>query len=488
MLYLCTKQQIMIEHPHDLVKQLFFEWKGCQPQKLDALPLSGSDRRYFRLSADNESVIAVFNSDIKENKAFLAFSKSFADVNLSVPKILAQSKNELVYLQEDLGDITLFAHLSEVRKKNGWTNSLTELYKKVLSSLPAFQLCKGVDYNLCYPRSAFDLQSMKWDLSYFKYYFLKLAKIPFDEQLLENDFDTFTNFLLEAKSDFFLYRDFQSRNIMLKNNEIFFIDYQGGRKGALQYDLASLLWDAKANIPNDVRQELLNYYLDLLEKQIPVDRKRFTNYYYGYVLVRIMQALGAYGFRGFYERKTHFLQSIPFALNNLQWILDNIDIPVDIPVLKSLLKELANSEDLRNLSSDNKKLVVRVSSFSYKRTIPIDPSGNGGGFVFDCRGLPNPGREKKYRAFTGKDQCVIDYFAEHPVIEEFIAHAKNIVDISAKNYIERDFASLMISFGCTGGQHRSVFCAEAMAKYLRNKYNVNIELKHIEQELKAKVQ
>ena len=279
-----------------------------------------------------------------------------------------------------------------------------EAYRKVVAVLPRFQVEAGrdLDYSVCYPCGSFDRQSIAWDLNYFKYYFLRLAAIPFNEQALENDFGKLTDFLLSAPHDYFLYRDFQSRNVMLRNGEPYFVDYQGGRKGALQYDIASLLFDAKADLPPELREQLLEHYLEQLGKFIAVNREEFLRYYYAYVYVRIMQALGAYGFRGFYERKTHFLQSVPFALKNLRWLLHNVKLPIELPTLMGAFQSMLASEKLHGLAAEAQKLAVRIFSFSFHQGMPKDESGNGGGFVFDGRSLPNPGREERFKLLTGQ--------------------------------------------------------------------------------------
>jgi hypothetical protein len=325
---------------------------------------------------------------------------------------------------------------------------------------------------------------MMWDLNYFKYYFLKLAGIPFDEQALEDDYKQFTDYLMQAKSDYFLYRDFQSRNIMVKDESIYFIDYQGSRKGALQYDLASLLFDAKANIPQPVREELLEHYLGILKNYIQIDETEFRAYYTGFVIIRIMQAMGAYGFRGFYEQKAHFLASIPYALDNMKFVLENYSLPIELPTLLPLLKALTKSEKLREIGIP--KLNVTINSFSFKRGIPVDESGHGGGHVFDCRALPNPGRLEKYRNLTGKDMSVIKFLENEADVELFFRNCSSITEQSIRNYITRGFESLNINFGCTGGQHRSVYMAEQLAKHLKNKYDIKVILRHREQELNAK--
>lgn len=451
----------------------------------EMLPSSGSYRKYCRMRSISRSVIGAVNDDVKENRAFLSFTDHFRSKGLPVPEVYTVSNDKKKYLLEDLGDVTLFDFLSQTRQTDIFPETLISAYEKVLHELPKLQVLAGkdLDYSVCYPRPAFDKQSMMWDLNYFKYYFLKLAQVPFDEQALEDDFQTFSDYLLSADSDFFLYRDFQSRNVMLKNDQVFFIDYQGGRRGALQYDLASLLYDGKADIPQDVRVRLFRFYLEELKKYLPVDEAQFTAYFRGFVLIRIMQAMGAYGFRGFYEKKEHFLKSIPFALKNLEFLLADLKMPVYLPELVKVLGQLVHSPVLREIGHEKKNLTVRITSFSFKKGIPDDPSGNGGGFVFDCRALNNPGRYPEYQNLTGKDPEVIRFIENSGDTEVFLNAAKTLVSQSVKTYLERGFNHLSVSFGCTGGQHRSVYSAEKMAGFLRNNFPVNVVLSHHEQQL-----
>ncbi|MGE5357127.1 MAG: phosphotransferase [Deltaproteobacteria bacterium] len=471
-----------------LVK-LFTEWANEKPFKITPLPQSGSNRKYYRIRSSQKIAIGVDSSDHKENLAYVEFTNHFLKFGLNVPVIYSLDLVNGVYLLEDLGDITLFSYLTEKRNDDKFPAKIRNIYKKVLEHLPEFQIkaANKFPYECCYPRSEFDNQSMKWDLNYFKYYFLKLAQIDFDEQALENDFQTFIDYLLKAPRDYFLYRDFQSRNIMLSGEKIFFIDFQGGRKGALQYDVASLLYDAKAAIPFEIREELLDHYINILKKYIVIDPVEFRSLYYGYVLIRIMQAMGAYGFRGFYEKKAHFLASIPYALQNMKEVLSMIDLPVRLPTLIPVLKKLTESERLLEIGTNRKKLKVSLNSFSYKRGIPVDESGHGGGFAFDCRALDNPGRYEQYKKHTGKDLRVIEFLKKDEDVQRFIYHVTQIIEISLDNYLERDFSNLMINFGCTGGQHRSVFMAEYFAEYIRNKYNVNVALRHRELEMKEEI-
>jgi aminoglycoside/choline kinase family phosphotransferase len=471
--------------PTEYVSTLFENWSQEAVTGISPLPPSGSDRQYYRISGRKTTAIGAHNPDKKENIAFVKFSRHFHQKGLPVPEIYAEELDDDVYLLQDLGDTTLFGYLSQARSGKEFPDELLTLYRRVLEQLPRFQVVAGVDlnYSVCYPRARFDKQSMLWDLNYFKYYFLKLAKIPFDEQLLEDDFQRFTDYLLETNCEYFLYRDFQSRNVMIHQGEPHFIDYQGGRKGALQYDVASLLYDAKADIPQTVRTELLQHYIEQLQHFTSIDEREFTDYYYGYVLIRLMQAMGAYGFRGFYEKKAHFLQSVPYALENLAWLLENVNLPVTIPALLRVLHLLADSDDLKRLGN-HPPLQVRINSFSYKRGIPVDESGHGGGYVFDCRALPNPGRYPEYQDVTGKDAVVVKFFEKEPEVARFLETIYQLVDQSVKNYQFRTFTNLMVSFGCTGGQHRSVYCAEQLAKHLRETFDVTVTLRHIEQEMK----
>ena len=468
----------MTNHTEDL-KALFFNTFNQQVERINLLEASGSNRKYYRIQAGAFSVIGAYNKDFKENRAFLAFSRYFLEKGIAVPAIYAENLEKDIYLQSDLGNETLYNRLCGLRNSSAcFPEAIIPLYKQALDGLIEMQLLgnEDFDYSLCYPRDAFDKQSIAWDLNYFKYYFLKLARIPFDEDLLEKDFSTFTHFLLEADSDFFLYRDFQSRNILLHENKLYFIDYQGGRKGALQYDVAALLYDAKADIPQIIREELLNYYVEQLQKKLPEQAKSFKNYFYGFVLIRIMQAMGSYGFRGFYERKQHFLQSIPYALKNLDYVLSHMQFPIEIPHLLDVLSQLIHSETLQQYAKP--KLTVSIHSFSFKKEQPADLTGNGGGFVFDCRCLPNPGREEQYRSLTGKDAAVIAYLEKEESVKQYFEHAKHLVDLAIENYIERGFENLSISFGCTGGQHRSVYFAEKMQHYINQNYTVGTRVRH----------
>jgi aminoglycoside/choline kinase family phosphotransferase len=476
----------------DIVKTLFeqrFHVPATSVQPLQG-ELSGSGRKLFRLTRDAQSAIGVIYNVREENVAFLEFSRHFRLHGLPVPEIYAEALEQGAYLEEDLGDTTLFQFLAKNRTAVSIAPEAVEIYRKVLSVLPRFQVEAGRDlnYKVCYPRASFDRQSIAWDLNYFKYYFLRLAGIPFNEQVLEDDFGRLTKFLLSAGHDYFLYRDFQSRNIMLRDGQPYFLDYQGGRQGALQYDVASLLFDAKADLPAEVRQKLLDHYVGALGNYVKLDPSAFMQHYYAFVYIRIMQALGAYGFRGFYERKIHFLQSVPYALKNLRWLLHNVELPIALPTLMDAFHSMLHSEKLQSLAPDASAangLVVRIFSFSFHRGWPKDETGNGGGFVFDGRNLPNPGREERFKALTGRDTPVIEFLNQQESVHQFLASVFSLVDASVAEYQRRGFKNLMVSFGCTGGQHRSVFLAEQLARRLRERNGMQVELRHRELENSA---
>lgn len=473
----------------DVLKQLFERHFHVPADRIEPLQgqLGGSGRGIIRLENGKLSAIGILYAVREENVAFIEFSRHFRRHGLPVPEIYAEDLSQGAYLEQDFGDTTLFEFLSEHRNGLDIGSEAISAYRRVVEVLPRFQIEAGRDlnYKVCYPRASFDQQSIAWDLNYFKYYFLRLAGIAFNEQALETDFGRLTKFLLSAPREYFLYRDFQSRNIMLQENQPYFLDYQGGRKGALQYDIASLLYDAKADLTPELRQQLLDHYLDSVGKFIELDRAAFMQFYYPYVYIRIMQAMGAYGFRGFYERKEHFLQSVPYALKNIRWLLHNVELPIALPTLMEAFKSMVASDKLQALTAETRhsdKLTVRIFSFSFHRGLPQDATGNGGGFVFDGRSLPNPGREERFKSLTGKDAPVIEYLNQQESVHQFLASANSLVDASVQTYQRRGFKNLMVSFGCTGGQHRSVYLAEALAKHLRATNGVEVLVHHREQE------
>jgi aminoglycoside/choline kinase family phosphotransferase len=470
----------------DVLKRLFEQHFKAPADEVKPLQgqLGGSGRAILRLIGGGKRAIGILYPVREENVAFLEFSRHFRRKGLPVSEIYAEDLSQGAYLEEDLGDTTLFAYLSAHRKGDEIEPEAIEAYRKVVAVLPRFQVEAGRDlnYKVCYPRASFDRQSIAWDLNYFKYYFLRLAGVSFNEQALEADFGRLTKFLLVANRDYFLYRDFQSRNVMLRDGRPFFLDYQGGRKGALQYDIASLLYDGKADLTPELRQSLLDYYLVCLGGFIDLSRDAFMEHYYAYVYVRILQALGAYGFRGFYERKAHFLQSVPYALKNLRWLAEHVRLPIALPALLEALDGIAASEKLRSLAAPEGGLTVRIFSFSFHREAPKDETGNGGGFVFDARSLPNPGREERFRMQTGKDAPVMEYLQHQESVRQFLANAQALVDESVSAYRRRGFSDLMVSFGCTGGQHRSVYLAEQLANHLRGNSGVHVVVRHVEME------
>lgn len=476
-----TENTQMVE---SAIQSLFLHW-AHQPAAIVApLAANGSNRRYWRLASNEFKCIAAFNDDVRENEAFIYYSRTLLAKGIRVPEVYAVSDDRRIYLQQDLGDTTLYTYLYDRRRNGGgFDSNVLALYEQVLTDLAHIQLAgRDMDFSFAYPRAEFDRQSMQWDLNYFKYYFLKLKYIPFDEQLLERDFQTLIDYLLSADCNYFLYRDFQSRNIMLHESQPYYIDFQGGRRGAAQYDVASLLYSAKSDFPEPIRQHLLSHYIRTLSHLQPIDQHQFLNHFYAYVLIRIMQAMGAYGYRGYFERKDYFLQSIPLAVNNLRLVIENHPLPISLPHLEQVWQRIVQSQLSQSEQPTPQHLTVTVGSFSYKKGLPVDPSGNGGGFIFDCRALPNPGRYEAYRQFTGKDLPVIEFLRDDPAVEQFLAHIQSVVGASVSKYLERNFTSLMVYFGCTGGQHRSVYCAERLAKWLSDNYDCQVIIKHREQD------
>lgn len=451
--------------------------------QIKELPSSGSNRIYFRVYFSDQkhnSILASFNPEVSENIAHFSFTLHFRTKRFNVPEIYAKDSSYRYFLLQDLGDINLFSKLKDLDKKQ-----ILKTYKGVIDHLLKFQVegINGIDLDVAYPVKEFSIENVMWDLNYFKYYFIKTHNIIFDELKLENDFKTFAKFLLSAKSEFFLYRDFQSRNIMLAEDEPWFIDFQGGRKGPLQYDLVSLLYQAKANLDDDIKEELLDYYLKSLSEISPNDSSEFTKYYDAFIYFRTMQVMGAYGFRGKIERKGHFLQSIPFVLASLKKLLRSKPLLINVPELISVLNQTSEITEYAIPEKKSKKLVVSISSFSFKKLgIPVDMSGNGGGFIFDCRFLPNPGRYKELKDFTGLEAPVIEFLKEKKEMDSFLTNCFKLSKDSISNYVERGFNNLQINFGCTGGKHRSVYSAEWMSRQLREyfKDEISTELRHLQ--------
>jgi len=477
-------EQTLIEKQ---LAELFINWCGKAPNIILPIPPSASYRRYFRLANDSHTAIGAYNSDLLENKAFLELSAHFRKKSLPVPEIYGASKDLSIYLQQDLGDLTLFDFIYPYRNRNSaFTPEMKQAYLDTLDALIDLQIkgFKDLDFSVCYPSEAFDKQSMMWDCNYFKYNFLKFLQIDFDQHALEEDFNNLTEFLLQAGNQYFMHRDCQARNIMLFNNRVYFIDYQGGRKGPLQYDLASLLYQARSNLTEDLREEFLHYYLGKVSKILPdFDPTLFRHYYDGFVLLRCMQLLGAYGFRGLYERKQHFINSIPLAAANFIEIANRVNKNFSIPSILAVAESITGSKWLPvdKKKAENASLKVMIYSFSYRKGIPKFESEHGGGFVFDCRALQNPGRLEAYKYLNGLDKPVADFLKAQSQAEEWLSYIFELTDRSVEEYLERDFNTLTVAFGCTGGQHRSVFCAEELANHLSYKYGIKFEINHSEQ-------
>ena len=460
---------------------LYKKYTGNEPTSIDELPSSGSNRRYFRLHGP-ETLIGVIGTCLPENQTFIYLDEHFGKKGLPVPKVVAVSDDGMSYLQTDLGDTLLFNAIEKGRKTRAFSNEERDLLIKTIRLLPDVQFkgAVGLDFNRCYPSPQFDRRNIMWDLNYFKYCFLKATGLEFDEDKLENDFEALAQVLMRSQSSTFMYRDFQSRNVMIKDGEPNLIDFQGGRRGPFYYDVASFLWQAKAGFPQSLRNELIGQYIDALRKYKPVDENYFHEQLRHFVLFRIMQVLGAYGFRGYFEKKPHFMQSVPFAIANLRELLAK-DFP-EYPYLTAMLWRLVNLKQFQD-DMQKRQLTVRVMSFAYKKGIPNDPSGNGGGYVFDCRAVNNPGKYERYKPFNGLDEKVIQFLEDDGEILTFLDHCYALVDASVKRYMERGFTNLMVSFGCTGGQHRSVYSAQHLAERLNKKFNVKVELVHREQNI-----
>lgn len=479
------------------VSQLYKSWSGAEPVQVDVIQQSGSDRRYFRLhGADGETVIGTHGLNVPENEAFIYFAEQFTEKGLQVPQILTVSEDKTVYLQQDFGDESLMNILEE----KGFVPEVYALFKESLRQLARLQVLgdEGLDYSRCLTNKEFGRQAIKADLFYFKYYFLDALQKPYDKQALGDDFDAISSYLTHTEYKYFMFRDFQSRNILTQqtvggdaNGSVHFIDFQGGMKGAPQYDVASMLWQARANLPDEWKAGLLEDYLDSFEDVVgaKIDRDVFKTQYNGYVLIRLLQVLGAYGFRGLFERKAQFLTSIPQALKNLKWFIENNNLGIAVPEFKRVLQLCVSDEIVQRFipiqADENTPLTVNVCSFSYRKGVPVDSSLHGGGFVFDCRGIDNPGRHVEYKEIHGRDKPVMEYLERQTRMHDFLNSVFDIVDISVEEYIKRGFDHLTVNFGCTGGQHRSVYAADALARHLRNKYKVKIELCHREQELKG---
>jgi aminoglycoside/choline kinase family phosphotransferase len=462
----------------DELNRLYRTCTGAHAQKITELPSSGSGRRYFRLTGKT-GLIGVYGTSTEENEAFIYASGHFRTKRLPVPEVYSHSDDKRFYLQEDLGDTLLFDAIAAGRESGRFDESERLLLRKTIALLPSIQIAgaEEFDFSRCYPQPEFNRRSVLWDLNYFKYCFLKATGMDFSESRLEDDFQQMSEVLLSDSPEAFLYRDFQSRNVMIRNGEPWFIDFQGGCRGPLHYDVASFLWQARANFTHELRRELLTEYLQALGRRRPVDEAAFLQRLRHFALFRALQTLGAYGFRGYFEKKPHFMQSVPFAIANLQTLLAE-DYP-EYPYLCDVLRNLTNLAQFSG-AAPKSIMEVHIVSFAYKRGIPDDPAGNGGGFVFDCRAINNPGKYEHYNHFTGLDEPVVRFLEEDGEITTFLAHVYGMVDSSVERYIRRGFTNLMVCFGCTGGQHRSVYSARQLAGHLHTKFGVKIRLTHRE--------
>lgn len=472
----------------DRIKELFTHFSKDAITAIDKLPQAGSERHYYRIHTAAKNYIATYGANIKENESFLYFSEHFGKKKLATPLIFCVNAEKDIYIQEDFGDISLLNKLEEL----GFVQPVYDLYKESLHQLALLQV-KGhedLNYKKCLTNSSFGKEAIMADLLYFKYYFLDALRRPYDKQKLIKDFEALSNYLSHTEYKFFMFRDFQSRNIMIKEDgTVGFIDYQGGMKGAPQYDVASLLSQAKANLPEEWKHNLLEDYITSFETIVEetVDRDVFRSQYNGYVLIRLLQVLGAYGFRGLFERKAHFLTSIPLALQNLKSFITHQSIGIAVPEFKKVLELCISDAVIAEFTpvqaTADTPLVVTINSFSFlQQGYPKDDTSNGGGFVFDMRGILNPGRFDDYKHLSGLDKPVKDFLEQQTKMPEFLNSVYSIIDISVEDYIKRGFENLGINFGCTGGQHRSVYAAEAVARHLRNKFKVKIVLNHSNKE------
>ena len=504
---------------HKLI-ELYKQWSGAEPAHTQQLPVAGSNRVYYRLTAhDGTSVVGVIGTSRDENHAFVYLCRHFSKRQLPVPKLLAVSDDELRYLESDLGSVSLFDAIRGGREAGGrYTLKEVQLLRRTIRELPNIQMrgARELDFSNCYPQAEFDVDSVIFDLNYFKYCFLKGTEHDFHELKLEADFRLLAKDLTSVDDQqAFLYRDFQARNVMLsEDGSPYFIDFQGGRKGPYYYDLASFLWQASAKYPHKLRRELVYEYYNALKHytEVPSPHK-FVERLSLFVLFRQLQVLGAYGFRGYFERKPHFIESIPPAIQNIRELLDerNFPYPYLTDVLTRLTKlprfqyveAMASRADGYKTTDKNPykphpqdgpatfskydaqgPLVVKVFSFSYRKGIPEDTSGNGGGYVFDCRSTHNPGRYEPYKQLTGLDEPVIRFLEDDGEILSFLDSVYKLADAHVRRYIQRGFTSLMFSFGCTGGQHRSVYSAQHLAEHIHDKFGVEVQICHREQGIK----
>lgn len=461
------------------LEALFLGRFGFAPESVSKLPVSGSHRTYYRLGGSSVTAIGVVGTDPDENRAFLTISRHFRSKGLAVPEIYAVSEDGMSYLQEDLGEQSLFDAVAAGRASGQYSEGEKELLIGAVRALPRLQFegADGLDFDVCYPQKEFDARMVDFDLNYFKYDFLKLAGVEFNEVRLQDDFDSLKNDLLAIRSDTFMYRDFQGRNIMLRDGRPWFIDYQGGRKGPFYYDLASFVYQASARYPESLRKEMIEAYREELARYADIPRERFQAEFRLFVLFRLLQVLGCYGFRGLIERKRYFIDSIAPALENLRSILP---LP-GYPYLSEVLAELVRSDFAATAPEASDGLTVDVYSFSYRKGIPEDRSGNGGGFVFDCRAVHNPGKYERFKQLTGLDAPVKEFLEDDGEITAFLSEVYGLVDAHVRRFLERGFSHFQVSFGCTGGQHRSAYSAEHLAAHIKDNFpEVHVRLTHRE--------
>ena len=468
------------------MENLFTAYFGVEPQSCEPLSGSGSNRRYFRLSAEGRSCMGVIGTDARENDAFIKLAEHFRSKGINVPLVYAVSEDGMTYIQEDLGSRMLSDDVAAALKEGGYSpeSPVVELLCRTMSKLPTIQFkgAEGLDFSVCYPQPAFDYRMVMFDLNYFKYCFLKPSGLEFDEIRLQDEFESLAQDLLEDSGNTFLYRDFNARNVMIKDGEPYFIDFQGGRRGPIYYDVASFVWQARFRYPQWLKGKMIDSYIVALKEYTDVDRSRFDDRLRLFVLFRTLQVLGAYGFRGLVEQKAQFIVSIAPALANMkEMIAEPFEAyPYLMEVLDGLTRLPRFAEDVAHEGT----LEVKVYSFSYKKGIPQDMSGNGGGYVFDCRAIHNPGRYEPYKKLTGRDEPVIRFLEDDGEITELLNHIYAIVDSHVERYVRRGFSNLMMSFGCTGGQHRSVYSAELVAHHIADKYpHVRVRLIHREQNI-----
>ena len=476
------------------LSQLYISRFGCDPESVEPITGSASNRSYFRMSSPAGTCIGVKGLDRQENDAFLTIASHFRTKGIAVPEVYGVSEDGMCYIQEDLGDTVLFDLIS-----GNPSEETDALLCRTMSLLPKIQFegGNGLDFSVCYPQPAFDKGMVMFDLNYFKYCFLKATGLEFNELKLQEDFERFAEGLLEGSSDVptFMYRDLQSRNVMLKDGQPYFIDFQGGRRGPVHYDVASFVWHARSAFSEAQRQMMLDSYLDALSAYVSVDRKEFMDRLRLFVLFRLLQVLGAYGFRGWTEHKANFVVSIPQAVKALRELMagesygDLASVRALCPYLCEVLEKMLDLPKLSYETSNDGRLTVTVTSISFKKGVPYDPSGNGGGYVFDCRSIHNPGRYKEYKTLTGMDEPVIRFLEDDGEITRYLEHVYGVVDPHVETYASRGFTSLMVSFGCTGGQHRSVYCAEHLAHHLASRYpGIRVRLVHREQKVNKEIQ